>query len=116
METAPVPGAKNNTITLYGFGRVHRLVIGVTRDLRVLWALEETGLPHRFHGLDHSAGELDSEEYRRLSYFHQVPVIDDDGFILAESAAILLYLAEKSGKLIPADFQGRTQVVQWCFA
>jgi glutathione S-transferase len=43
-------------------------------------------------------------------------VIDDDGFIVAESAAIALYLADKSGKLIPTDAHGRTQVVQWCFA
>jgi glutathione S-transferase len=45
-----------------------------------------------------------------------VPVIDDDGFVVAESAAVVLYLAEKAGKLIPADVQGRTRVVQWCFA
>jgi glutathione S-transferase len=46
-------------ITLYGFGRVHRKVIGETRDLRVQWALEETGLPYRVRGLDHTGGELD---------------------------------------------------------
>jgi glutathione S-transferase len=46
----------------------------------------------------------------------QVPVIDDDGFVVAESAAVVLYLAEKAGKLIPGDVQGRTRVVQWCFA
>ena len=36
--------------------------------------------------------------------------------MLSESAAIALYLAEKAGKLIPGDVQGRTRVVQWCFA
>ena len=45
-----------------------------------------------------------------------MPVIDDDGFVVAESAAVVLYLAEKAGKLIPSDVQGRTRVVQWCFA
>ena len=103
-------------ITLYGFGRVHRAVIGETRDLRVQWALEETGLPYRVHGLDHTGGEFDGEAYGRLSSFRQAPVIDDDGFVVAESAAILLYLAEKAGKLIPGDFHGRTRVAQWCFA
>jgi glutathione S-transferase len=103
-------------ITLYGFGRVHRQVIGETRDLRAQWALEETGLPYRVHGLDHTGGELDGPSYSRISCFHLVPVIDDDGFIVAESAAVLLYLAEKAGKLIPSDFEGRMQVVQWCFA
>ncbi|HEU4429293.1 MAG TPA: glutathione S-transferase family protein, partial [Myxococcota bacterium] len=103
-------------ITLYGFGRVPRPVMGLTRDLRVRWALEEIGLPYRVHGLDHPGGELESPAYARISCFHQVPVIDDEGFIVAESAAILLYLAEKAGKLIPSDFEGRTRVVQWCFA
>lgn len=102
-------------ITLYGFGRVHDKVIGETRDLRVYWALEEMGLPYRVHGVDHTGSENKSESYGQKSYFNQIPVIDDDGFILSESAAILLYLAEKSGKLIPQDFEGRTRVTQWCF-
>ena len=103
-------------ITLYGFGRVFRPVIGETRDLRAQWALEETGLPYRVHPLDHTGGEMDGEAYGRISCFRLVPAIDDDGFVVAESAAVLLYLAEKAGKLIPPDFAGRTQVVQWCFA
>jgi glutathione S-transferase len=103
-------------ITLYGFKRIFPEGIGETKDLRAQWALEETGLPYRVHGLDHTAGDLDSDAYSRLSPFHQVPVIDDDGFVVAESAAVVLYLAEKAGKLIPDDVQGRTRVVQWCFA
>ncbi|HTE49683.1 MAG TPA: glutathione S-transferase family protein [Kofleriaceae bacterium] len=103
-------------ITLYGFGRIFREGHGETKDLRAQWALEETGLPYRVHALDHTGGELDGDAYSRISPFHQVPVIDDDGFIVAESAAVVLYLAEKAGKLIPGDVQGRTRVVQWCFA
>src|SRR5688500_1083324 len=103
-------------ITLYGFGNIFPDGIGETKDLRAQWALEETGLPYRVHALDHAGGELDGEAYSRISPFHQVPVIDDDGFVVAESAAIVLYLAEKAGKLIPADVQGRTRVMQWCFA
>jgi glutathione S-transferase len=103
-------------ITLYAFGRVHPGMAGEARDLRAQWALEETGLPYRVHALDYVAGEIDAPAYSRLSYFHQVPVIDDDGFVVGESGAVLLYIAEKAGKLIPADFAGRTQVVQWCFA
>jgi glutathione S-transferase len=103
-------------ITLYGFGNIFPEGIGETKDLRAQWALEETGLPYRVHALDHTAGELDGDAYSRISPFHQAPVIDDDGFVVAESAAVVLYIAEKAGKLIPSDMQGRTRVVQWCFA
>jgi glutathione S-transferase len=103
-------------ITLYGFGRIFPEGHGETKDLWAQWALEETGLPYRVHALDHTGGELDGEAYSRISPFHQAPLIDDDGFVVAESAAIVLYLADKAGKLIPGDTQGRTRVVQWCFA
>ncbi len=98
-------------ITLYAFGRAHPGMIGEARDLRVQWAHEETGLPYRVRALDYIAGKLEGPAYSELSYFHQVPVIDDDGFVVGESGAVLLYIAEKAGKLIPADFAGRTRVV-----
>ncbi len=103
-------------ITLYGIGDIFEGGQGETKDLRVQWALEEVGLEYRFHALDQTAGDLDSEFYARISPFHQVPVIDDDGFVVAESAAILLYVAEKANRLVPADVQGRTTVMQWCLA
>ena len=103
-------------ITLYGFGNIFPEGRGETKDLRVQWALKEIGLPYRFHALDHGAGDLDSDAYSRISPFHQAPVIEDDGFVVAESGAIVLYLAEKAGKLIPDDAQGRIRVAQWCFA
>lgn len=103
-------------ITLYGIGDIFEGGHGETKDLRVQWALEEIGLEYRFHALDQTAGDLDSEAYARISPFHQIPVIDDDGFVVAESTAILLYVAEKAGRLIPTDVQGRTTVMQWCFA
>jgi glutathione S-transferase len=103
-------------ITLYGFRNIFEGGVGETKDMRAQWALEEIGLPYRVHALDHAGGELDGEAYSRISPFHQVPVIDDDGFVIAESGAILLYLAEKAGKLIPGDVQDRICVTQWCFA
>ena len=103
-------------ITLYGFGNIFPAGRGETKDLRAQWALEETGLPYRVHALDHAAGDLNGDAFGRISPFRQVPVIDDDGFVVAESAAVVLYVAEKSGRLIPADVQGRTRVTQWCFA
>jgi glutathione S-transferase len=103
-------------IILYGIGDIFEGGHGETKDLRVQWALEEVELDYRFHALDQTAGDLDSETYARISPFHQVPVIDDDGFIVAESVAILLYVAEKTGRLIPRDVRGRTTVTQWCLA
>lgn len=90
------------------------MVHGLTRDLRVLWALEELELPYHVYGLDHTGGEMSRDEFRRISPFKQLPVIEDDGFVLAESGAILVYLAEKSGRL--ADPKERATVVRWCFA
>jgi glutathione S-transferase len=55
---------------LYGFGRVHRRVIGETRDLGPQRALEEVGLPYRVHALNHTNGELDGSAYSRISCFH----------------------------------------------
>lgn len=103
-------------ITLYGFGKIFEGGVGETKDLRAQWALEETGLTYRVHALDQTAGELDSDAFKKISPFRQAPVIDDEGFVVTESAAVVLYLAEKAGKLIPSDMLGRTRVMQWCFA
>jgi glutathione S-transferase len=103
-------------LKLYGFSRVNKVARGNTRDLRVLWALEEMGMPFELVGIDHPAHELETEAYRAMNPFAQIPVIDDDGVILSESAAILIYLAKKAGRLIPKDPAGEAQVVRWCLA
>ena len=105
-------------ITVYVFGNAPRPVWEVTRDLRVLWALEETGLPYRVHPLDFERGELKAPDYMRIQPFGQIPAIEDDGFALFESAAIILYLAEKSGKLLPPGLglKGRALATQWALA
>ena len=103
-------------LEIYGFARVNRGARGNTRDLRVLWALEEMGLPYRIVGMDHPNHDLDSAAYRALNPFGQVPAIDDDGVVVTESGAILLYLARKSGKLLPQDLAGEAQVLRWSVA
>ncbi len=105
-------------ITVYVFGNAPRPVWNVTRDLRVLWALQEAGLPYRVHPLDFERGELKQPGYTRVQPFGQIPAIEDDGFTLFESAAVVLYLAQKSGKLLPPSlsFQGRALAAQWAFA
>lgn len=103
-------------LKLYGFARVNKGAHGNTRDLRVLWALEEMGLPYEIVGMDHPNHDLDSPSYRALNPFGQIPVIDDEGVVVSESGAILLYLARKSGKLMPGGLGAEAQVLRWCFA
>lgn len=103
-------------LKVYGFGRVNSAARGHTRDLRVLWALEEMQMPFELIGMDHPAHELNTDAYRKLNPFEQLPAIDDDGVVLTESAAILIYLAKKANKLIPSDPAGEAQVIRWCSA
>src|SRR6187402_2691743 len=102
-------------LKLYCFARVNKGAHGKTRDLRVLWTLEEIGLPYEIVGMDHPNHDLDSPAYRALNPFGQIPVIDDDGVVVSESGAILIYLARKTGKLMPRDLAGEAQVLRWCF-
>jgi glutathione S-transferase len=103
-------------ITLYGFSRVNAVAHGRTRDLRILWALEEMGLQYRIQGMDHPAKDLSSDAFRALNPFQQLPVIDDEGIVVTESGAVLLYLARKSGKLYAPDDAGHASVMRWSFA
>ncbi len=83
---------------------------------KVTIALEELELPYKLHTVNLSAGEQHSNEFLTLNLNGRIPVIVDrekDNFIVFESGAILLYLAEKTGKLIPEDVKGRSLVMQW---
>nr|WP_295905558.1 glutathione S-transferase family protein [uncultured Bdellovibrio sp.] len=99
---------------VYVFKSLPPFLWGYTRDIRAMWALEECGISYETIGLDCGPNGLQDEIwYGEINPFKQVPTIDDDGYILTESGAILLYLAEKSGKLIPSDLKGRAQVYRW---
>jgi glutathione S-transferase len=83
---------------------------------KVSVALEELGLPYTVHTIDLSAGEQKTEAYLRLNPNGRIPTIvdrDNDNFAVFESGAILVYLAEKTGRLMPADVKGRSLVLQW---
>ena len=82
--------------------------------------LEELGLPYTLHALDLSAGEQKQPWFLALNPNGRIPAIVDRGagkdgedFAVFESGAIMLYLAEREGKLIPADDKGRSRVIQW---
>ena len=76
-------------------------------------ALEEMDLAYRVHKIDLASQAQKSPEYLRICPNGRIPAIVDDGFAVFESGAILLYLAEKTGQLLPADTKGRSQVIQW---
>ena len=82
--------------------------------------LEETGLPYRVHPIDIGAGDQFKPEFLRISPNNKMPaIVDPDGpdgagpFALAESGAILFYLASKTGRFLPGDLRQRWQVMQW---
>ena len=103
-------------ITLHAFANMFPGGIGETKDIRIQWALEEMGLPYVLRALDYLGGGAESPEFSAISPCNQIPVLEDDGLVIAESCAILIHLAEKSGRLMPADEAGRLKVIQWCFA
>lgn len=80
---------------------------------KVLWAAEELGIAHEQEDWGLPIRDPNVPEFTALNPNAQVPVIVDDGFVLWESNAILRYLAEKHGGLLPADLGGRALVEQW---
>jgi glutathione S-transferase len=103
-------------LKVYGFSRVNAGARGNTRDLRVLWALEEMSMPYEIVGMDHPSHDLDAPAFKAKNPFGQIPVIDDDSVVVTESGAIVLYLARKSGRLMPRDLAGEAQVLRWSLA
>jgi GSH-dependent disulfide-bond oxidoreductase len=79
-------------------------------------ALEELALPYAVHVVNLAALEQRRPEFLRISPNGRIPAIvdrDAGGFSVFESGAILVYLAEKTGRLMPADPRGRSLVMQW---
>jgi GST-like protein len=99
--------------------RLQLYSINSPNGVKVSIMLEETGLPYEPHLVDISANESWTEEFLSLNPNGKIPaIIDPDGpggrpLPLIESGAILLYLADKTGQLIPADPGRRWETVQW---
>jgi glutathione S-transferase len=78
--------------------------------------LEELSLDYQVHAIDLSSGEQKQKPFTDMNPNGRIPVILDrsnNDFVVFESGAIMLYLAERHGKLIPTDEKGRSRVVQW---
>ena len=86
---------------------------GFVRDIRIRWALEEAALPYRVESTpfrDRKTAHFSHQP------FGQVPWLTDGDISIFESGAILLYLGERSEKLLPTDPRRRSEVLEWLFA
>jgi GST-like protein len=95
-------------IDLYTWGTPNGYKVSVT--------LEELGLPYTVHRVDIGKGEQKRPEFLKLNPNGRIPAIvdrEEGDFAVFESGAIMLYLAEKTGKLLPSDRKGRSRVTQW---
>ena len=101
-------------ITISAFRWVPDFAQGLVRDLRARWALEEAGLPYRTRLLEQ--GDQDKPDYRALQPFGQVPILEEDGRVLFESGAIVLYIGERSEALLPREPAARARATQWLMA
>ncbi|MGO4138608.1 glutathione S-transferase family protein [Rhizobium brockwellii] len=100
-------------LTLTTFDWVPEPPRGYVRDLRVRWALEESGLPYRVESVPFRDRK---PEHFAHQPFGQVPWLTDGDISIFESGAILLHLGNRSDALMPADPRGRAEVLEWLFA
>lgn len=105
------PAADPSVLQLYSFPTPNGVKVSI--------ALEEIGLKYEAHKVSLSDTDVKSEPFLALNPNGKIPaIIDPDGpdgqrIALFESGAILLYLAEKSGQLLPSDAIGRYETIQW---
>jgi GSH-dependent disulfide-bond oxidoreductase len=107
------PAKQADRLQLYSFPTPNGVKVSI--------ALEEMGLPYEAHAVDINKNENGTPEFLSLNPNGKIPaILDPNGpagrpLALFESGAILLYLAEKTGKLLPADPARRYETIQWVF-
>jgi GST-like protein len=95
---------------------IELLTAATPNGFKVSIALEEMALPYTYRHIRLPEGEQKQDWYLRLNPNGRIPtIIDHDwhDFVVFESGAILVYLAEKTGMFLPQDVAGRSQVMQW---
>jgi GST-like protein len=75
--------------------------------------LEELGLEYQLHKISLQDQQQKEAGYLAINPNGRIPTLVDDGFAVFESGAIMIYLAEKTGRLMPTDVKGRSEVIQW---
>ncbi|MFP6836575.1 MAG: glutathione S-transferase N-terminal domain-containing protein, partial [Pseudomonadales bacterium] len=72
--------------------------------------LEELELPYELHAVNLMEDEQKDPKYLQINPNGRIPTLVDDGFAIFESGAIMIHLAEKTGRLLPTDVHGRSKV------
>src|ERR1700761_9573174 len=99
--------------------RIQLYSLPTSNGVKASIMLEETGLPYEVHLVDFATNDQKTPEFLSLNPNGKIPaMIDPDGpdgqpLGLFESGAMLIYLADKVGKFIPADLAGRWHAIQW---
>jgi glutathione S-transferase len=102
------------TITITAFERSPDGGKGLARDTRVRWALEEAGLHYDVRLVSFRA--MKEPAHLALHPFGQIPTYEEDGLVLFETGAIVLYIGQRHGGLLPDDANARARAVTWMFA
>ena len=102
------------------FGQPHRMIDLYTSPTPNGWkasvTLEELGTPYTVHAIELSSGAQKQPDFLAINPNGRIPAIVDRAngdFAVFESGAIMIYLAEQAGRLLPADVKGRSLVIQW---
>ncbi|MEO6154012.1 MAG: glutathione S-transferase family protein [Croceibacterium sp.] len=106
--------SENTRPTVTAFNWVPEFARGLVRDLRVRWALEELGRSYDTELF--GANKPRPDDYLARQPFDQVPAFTDNGLQIFETGAILLYLGEQDGRLLPSDAQARWTAIAWLFS
>lgn len=102
------------SITITAFERSPDGGKGLARDTRVRWALEEAGLPYAVRTVSFRA--MKEPEYLARHPFGQIPTYEEGDLVLFETGAIVFYIAERHGALLPVDANARARAITWMFA
>ena len=95
---------------------IHLYTASTPNGHKVSCMLEAIEMPYEIHTVNLGEGDQRKPEFLKISPNGRIPAIvdtDNDDLSIFESGAIMLYLAEKSGKLIPSDIKGRAKVIEW---
>ena len=87
---------------------------GTPNGHKISIALEELGLPYTVHRVDITKGEQFAPQFQKFNPNGKIPALVDGDIAVFESIAILIYLAEKTGKLLPASGNTRYATLAWC--